>query len=433
MQIKVTDSTLININNIRNLRSIKFWDMTDVKNNEKMIVPALMITYDGGKQLNITAKEKYFDIYVKKVMEVYNDEKNNILEGPFGKKIQINIDERSKAILESSELINDNKYFKFYQDKKSYDNSLFFQTDEVKGILPIITYHLKKFYDYTDRVLNIGNLFQGYRDYYIINAKLDGLDVNISLFFQKVNDNKYKINISLIDKKKYAMAMAIDFKEDSIAVSMKLEPDVEYEANYKITSGIVKEIVELKKNLVPIHYENKDLPIVECPYLNLSNLDYEASLQWFKLPWNAYYGISSKEKTLDDDSKIIENESMYLLVKDEAFYRKDNYSKKYVWKDKFTKIVGSLIIINNRKSMIGIPLNKELYIIESSFADLGTDNNYLYLTYLNNKHFYHVAYNEDGIKGLGKEKLKSINKDDDILSNADVINTDKLLILERRK
>ena len=67
-----------------------------------------------------------------------------------------------------------------------------------------LPYHLKKFYDYTDKVLNIGNIFQGYRDYYIINGKLDGLDVNINLFFQKLNDNKYKINISIIDNKKYS-------------------------------------------------------------------------------------------------------------------------------------------------------------------------------------------------------------------------------------
>ncbi len=433
MQLKVIDNILINIYNIRNLTSVKFWDMLDVKDNQKMIIPALMITYDGGKQLNITSKEKYFDVYVRKVTEVYNDENNNILEGPFGTKKQIEIDERSKSILESKELTQDNKYFNFYKDKKSYDNSLLFQNDDLKGILPIITYHLKKFYDYTNHVLTITENWQGYRDNYIINGKLDGLDININLFYQRINDNKYKININFLDNKKYSLVMNINFNEDAILVNIKLGPDVEYCVTYKIISGIIKEITEVKKNSRAIQYENRDLPITECPYLNISNLDYNSTYQWFKLPWNAYYGVSFIETPLDDYAKIIENESMYLLVKVDSFYRKDNYVKKYLWKDKFTMIEGSLIIINNRKSLIGLPVTKELYVIESAFADLGSNNSSIYLTYLNHKYFYHIALCPKGIKDLEKNKLKSINQDDDILSKADVINTDKLLILERRK
>ena len=94
------DPTLVEIYNIRNIESIKLWDLvSNDEDNKRTVIPAFMVIYDGGKQLNLCAKDKYFDVFVKKITEVYKDEKNNILEDaltdPFGLSRHIEIDTKS--------------------------------------------------------------------------------------------------------------------------------------------------------------------------------------------------------------------------------------------------------------------------------------------------------------------------------------------------
>ena len=109
------DPSLVQIYNIRNLESVKVWDLVQNEIGKRVIVPAILIIYDGGKQLNLCAKDKYFDIYVKKVVEVYKDEKDNILEDnltdPFRLKSRIDIDDNTKKIFESGNLEKINEIF----------------------------------------------------------------------------------------------------------------------------------------------------------------------------------------------------------------------------------------------------------------------------------------------------------------------------------
>ena len=80
MKIDIMDQLLIDIYNIRNLEYVSFWDLHGTSDSKILVIPAIMINYDGGKTLNLCAKDKYFDTFVRKVVEVYNDEKDNILE-----------------------------------------------------------------------------------------------------------------------------------------------------------------------------------------------------------------------------------------------------------------------------------------------------------------------------------------------------------------
>ena len=79
MKIDVMDQLLIDIYNIRNLEYVNFWDLHGTSDSKILVIPAIMINYDGGKTLNLCAKDKYFDTFVRKVVEVYNDEKNILL------------------------------------------------------------------------------------------------------------------------------------------------------------------------------------------------------------------------------------------------------------------------------------------------------------------------------------------------------------------
>ena len=106
MQIQGMDQLLIEIQNIRNIESISIDDFLYTTGD---LVPLLTVIYDKGKTIMLSSKEKYFDTLVKKVVEIYNDEKDNILEDsitdPFKLRRRISIDEHTKEILNNGSLL----------------------------------------------------------------------------------------------------------------------------------------------------------------------------------------------------------------------------------------------------------------------------------------------------------------------------------------
>ena len=124
MRLYSMDSLIIEIYNIRNIESVNIYDIVSTSSSEVNLIPSLLVTYDGGKVINLCRNDKYFDIFVKKVIEVYNDEKNKILEDslsdPFKLYKNIRIDERTKSILENGTIIEINELYKFYNEKKYY-------------------------------------------------------------------------------------------------------------------------------------------------------------------------------------------------------------------------------------------------------------------------------------------------------------------------
>ena len=203
MQIYYTDKLLIDINNIKNLQAVWLENITQAKINNKFIYyPSLCISYDGGKFLSLMYNEKYFDSFVKKVTEVYNDEKDNVYEDklldPFNLHSKINIDDYTKEVLEKGYLSNLNELYKFYENKFSYNNSLLFENNELEFIMPIIKYHLEDFFKHTDTVFKMNDSIYGYRTLYNTNAIIDGKEKTILLNYNKENENEYSIKISNI-------------------------------------------------------------------------------------------------------------------------------------------------------------------------------------------------------------------------------------------
>ena len=58
MRIDVMEQQLIDIFNIRNLEYVNFWDLHGTSDSKVLVIPAIMINYDGGKTLNLCAKDK---------------------------------------------------------------------------------------------------------------------------------------------------------------------------------------------------------------------------------------------------------------------------------------------------------------------------------------------------------------------------------------
>ena len=194
MMIRIMDPMLIKIYNIKDIEEIKFTDLWPSSRGDKItVLPSLYISYDGGKYLSLCSQDKYFDVFVRKVFQVYNLEKNRVIVDPdfdpFGKRTKLKINDRTKAILESGDLSKINEIYSFYDQKKSYEHSLAFQSDELRLLLPIIKYHLKQIFDCTDRNIDLsGDVVNGYRNNYGIQYKIDGLDDMLLVNF--INHNK---------------------------------------------------------------------------------------------------------------------------------------------------------------------------------------------------------------------------------------------------
>ena len=186
MTITSMDDILIKIYNIKNIEKIKILNFSLKKDSNIDVIPSLLVIYNNGKTLILNERDKYFKTFVKKVTEVYNDEKdrtesNNI--DPFNLRKEIEISSHDKEILENGILANISKEYKFYEDKYEYDESLFFTEDEIKTLFPILKYHLEDFFK--SNGLEISNNFKGYQNRYFTETKIDGLLKKISFNYIK--------------------------------------------------------------------------------------------------------------------------------------------------------------------------------------------------------------------------------------------------------
>jgi len=375
----------------------------------------------------LSSKDKYFDSFVKKVVEVYNDEKNNILEDsitdPFHLRTHIKIDENTKQILESGKLTNYNQIYEFYNEKESYESSLLFQKDEFILLFPIIKYHIENFFNKTDMNVSINNKLSGYRDNYSTFANVDGLDKFINIYYYKEDDNSYFITLTGILNGMNPIDLSIKFLKDRIEVKLiNKKYDIYSEYTYLVNNEKIKQIINIYKNNQSIVYENKDLDECENNYENITDLDCKTNFKWFILPWNAIYGINNEIKSINEEERIVKTYSMYLCKLNNSFMKKENYSNIYKKSNNKTIKSDEVVLDDILKNTTCICINSlgGIYAIETSFLDTRYPNGY-YQEHLEDKYFYHVFESENGLDDLRKEKLISVSKKD-ILNNSDLVN-----------
>lgn len=436
MIIHGMEKAIIDIQNIRNLTSVKLGSFvySSEESGKMEIVPVLSITYENGKSLSLSSKEKYFDSFVKKVTEVYNDEKDNIIEDsltdPFRLRSHILIDSHTKEILESGALRNINDVYSFYDNKQSYSDSLLFQKDEFKLIVPIIKYHIEDLFKRTSKNVKFYDGVEGYRNNYILKAYVDGLEKIINVLYYKVNENEYNLEIGGLLDNVNSLEMNIKFSKDRIVVTILNETyDLYSQWSYLANNEKVKQVVNITKSDRQLIYENKDLETCENNNKNITDLDSSSSFVWYMLPWDALYGINNDIMSLSEDEKMIQTYSMYACVLDKSFMKKENYSKTYKRNSTVALKSEEVIIDDMIKNTLGICVfeSENIFVIETSFLDSRYSNGY-YLEKLNDKYFYHIVRSENGIKGINLNSAINVDKKD-ILVNSDLRNESIVLSL----
>jgi len=409
-------------------------------NSTKMeVIPAMLVIYEGGKTINLCSRDKYFDTFVKKVTQIYNDEKNNILEDsltdPFRMRRKIEINEHTKNILESGTLTNINDFYKFYDNKESFETSLLFQCDEVQLLMPIIKHHIKELLSHTDKNVIFEDEVTGYMNNYILSGQINGLYKYFPLIFDKISDNEYIIQIGGLLENNVPIKMNIKFLKDSITININIDKyNIESNFTYLISLDTIKEIQIIKRNNITVHYLNKDLKETENIHKQITDFDQNSNLKWFMLPWNATYGISTNIQNISETEKIIEIYNMYLDINlENSFIKKEYFSKNYKRNDT-TSIKGTNVKLDEAiKNTIGLCLNKKngIYIIETAFLNTTKPSGY-YLENLKGKYFYHLMQSNN-IENIDKEKLVNIGFSDGIIEDADILNDSLTLKLVKGK
>ncbi len=435
MQLYGMDKELIEIYNLHNIESIKIWDLLTSETRKMLVLPTLLVTYDGGKILNLGAKDKNFNVFVKKVIEVYHNEKNNILEDdltdPFRFHQKISIDEKTKEILESGKLEEISEIYSFYNGKDSYDSSLLFQIDEIKLLLPMIKYHIKKFYEFTNRVITFDEGIDGYRNNYVLLAQIDGIETTITLQVNKIDTEEYVIYVGGLNIKLEPIKIKINFSKDAISVDLTFSLyNLISSSLYHVNKEIPKVTYEIKKNGIPVVFEERNLEETMNEWENIASLDYDSSLTWYRLPWNAFWGVQQEIKEISDTEKIVKIYKMFIDANNTSFSRREYYAKSYL-RNKTTAVDSKEMILDEvKKTIRGICLSKTngIYAIETEFTDKILGDLNFYDNKLKNRYFYHLAMSLEGVKGIKKDHLKAISKEE-VLEASDMLNKAKMLKL----
>ena len=433
MRVNKMDDILMQIYDIKNIEEVWIYDLSSSisVDNRLPIIPSLYVSYDGGKVINLCNKDKYFDVLFKKVREVYSVEKDRIIvdkeKSPF-RDIKIKIDDNTKRILEENRLLEIEKVYNFYNNKKSYSDSLLVQKDEFKFYLPIVLYHLKDIYSYMNITINYDDYtINGYRDNYSINVKIDGMDEQLYVKYKKINEYNFEFDIRSSYDKFNSITMNIDFRKDRINVMYDFKnKNVNGEYDYFINNNEANYSHKLYRNKLLVN-KNGKLNEVNNEYKKYTSLDSEDNMKWYLLPWNGLYGINNSIIKVNDVNYFMNIHNKYFSIIDGDFLLKEYLSKSYNRKLSFSNGDYKISLEEVDKIITGIKLFDDIYVIETFFDDNGVLN-YYYDSYLENKYFYHL-YNAK--KDLKTDNLIEVNKEKNVIYGSDLYDKNNILKLVR--
>lgn len=425
MIYNVMTPELIEINSIKNIEYIKFYDLTTNDKDKIILLPALLISYDNGKTINLCIKDKYFKEFVYKVIEVYNNEKDKPIEtessSPLLKTRNIQVDQRSKVILDNANIDTKESITSFYKDKDRFDNSLVYEQDEIKSIIDITRFAIMDFAKFANINVELSDNIKGYRTNYIIEGKINDLFVYLLVHYNKVDDNQYIISIGNMGGANKPLIISISFTDNSIRINSKYQ-NITITNEYNVLNQKGTYLKEIFRDGEIINFDTGDMEQVQdFEYRNLLYFDDETNRIWYKLPWGAYLGEYSYKEKIDTDSDIYHSLVSYIDINDDNFTKREIYTKKLERRSTNSRKSINLTLDEFRKITFGYE-QKPYYIIETHFKNARGDGEYQQK--YNGKYFYHITKVND-LSEITKDNLKSVRREI-INDQADLLSDEKL-------
>ena len=435
MRIEKMDELLIRINKLKNIRSIQYNDLFLTTNNKIHILPSLVVFYENMQCINLCINDKYFYELLKKVKEVYLEEKDketdDLYFNPFYNNlgIKIEIDPLTQSLLDESNLDEINSLYSMYDKDKSYEQGLLFKEDELNTILPIIKYNIKETLNGFNTSIFFEDEINGYQDNYCLKADIDGRFSLIPIVITKESFNKYNVRVGGLFKTLNPLEIKIEFNNDSIRIANEII-DLKYSNSYeyKIENGVVVENHSMLLNEELKQYEETILPKTINELENLTNLGIKEELEWFILPWKSLYGFKKESNILSNVEKIEYIHNIYFSKLNDGFVCRDYISKNYKKKVKAYDDL-NVELETVERVVTGVNLDNSLYVIESKFSDKGT-NGY-YKAYLRDKYFYHLCDKE--LSEISEEELVPLDSyNSGVINKADLLKKNKMYKLVKK-
>ena len=433
MKIDKMDNLLIEINSLKNIRSIKYNDLYLTMNNKISILPSIIVFYDNMKCINLCINDKYFYELLRKVKEIYLEEKEKETKDIYGKSfysslnLKIEIDPLTKLMLEESNLDELIKSYSFYDKDKSYNESLLFTTDEINTLLPIVKYNIKETLKQFDKTIVFNEKYDGYRNKLSFNTSLDGLFHPLLVDFNKKSFNNYEFIINNLFDNIKRLKIDIEFKNDGIVIKNIID-EILYENKYEyqIKDNEVVEVHTTHINNELTLYSENVLEKKDNKYKNITDFNISEEMNWYKLPWNSLFGYKKESTKISEIEEIEYIHNNYFSLYDNGFISRDSISKVY---KKNIKAYDLLKVELERIDRVNTGINKdnEFWIIESKFNKNGT-NGY-YKNYLADKYYYYTCKYEE-LESININELITLDKETyEVFDKTDLLRKNKMLTI----
>lgn len=415
MKTKVTDKQRIMINEIKNITSISYRDLfLSQTSTKRQLIPGFIITY-GEKDtiLFMTTQDPYFEEFVRKIREVYLEEKDHVIREGIRGKEYIDIDEVTKQMLLNGTLDKTSSMYQIYSEEPSYEESLMMEEDRLKALFPIMEYHLKELLKRLNKTLTNIELSEGINGVYYIKGIIDNAPIIIPLHMEEKEDS-FNVEFGALLENAIPVEMETAFSRKGVSVYSYIDEYNYYDyTTYEVDNNKIRKTREITHQDRIIHYETQEVPKAEQQVPNhIYSLDSDPSkITWFQLPWNAYIGLEeekwymteSGERTEEEEKeRIVENKLIYLSLTNKTFYLKELVSKRYHKKIDDRISGGNILLDFMKKRRVG--LLGENVIIETHFESGGVTGKYK--DSLEGRYFYQIGeeLKRDCLRLVGKEQ-----------------------------
>ena len=122
---------------------------------------------------------------------------------------------------------------------------------------------------------------------------------------------------------------------------------------------------------------------------------------------------------------------MYIDVNSDAFSRREYFAKTYIRNKTVAVDAHEMVLDEVRKTINGVCLSPTngIYVIETGFTDKVLGGLGYYDDKLKNRYYYHLEQSSKGIKGISRDSLRTVRKEDNVLQASDMLNKAQMLRL----
>ena len=378
------------INQIKNISLIYIYTTDSILNNDSNKYIGAKVVYDGNKTINIDYKDKHFGIFIKRILEQYNKEKEKrkiVLLGDLTKKL---MDTKSFDVVEKT--INSTS-MQIPLFKIENRNFLKYKS-ALKEIIKLILISNLKY----DNVI-IKDI-KGYNNHYQVTYQVGNIYKTFPMIIYNDEDTLF-FEINRIGNLNTDIQGKIELKSQKIEATYNdnnYSAEIIYDSEKRITSK------KIMNDLIPLHYEetneivtDEEINIVK-DYINL--LDVEIPNNILKVGDNSY--LLSQTTSYDKDEDTLYNVVSYLLTIDDTV----SLTKTVV--DGFTKYNGEVNSILGKTTqeiiLKKIKVDGKEYLVEEIKTKTENTETYEYNIIDNNEKYTIAAKTLEEIKALIKSR-----------------------------